>query len=667
MPTSFPCSPACAIIRSIVLSTVNTFRANSPAFQSHPKLRFGDFEYDPARKELRKHGIRIRLQPQPLAILVALLDSPGALVSREALRARLWGSKTFVEFEQGLNSAVRRLRDALCDSADEPRYIQTVPGEGYRLIAAVQGLPAPAIVPATEDLRPQALPISRPRINRQRWLLITGLALALAVAGFATVALLHLRRQSETKQPLRLSAGPVRMVVLPFVNLTGDPQQEYLCDGITEELITVLGSLRPGRLDVIARTSAMHFKNTMETAPQIGRELRVEYLLESTVQQSGSGLRITAQLIHASDARHVWAGEFDLRSNDLTRSQQDVAAAIADNVQLTLAPPSGTRARVVRTANPEAYRYYLLGRYYWNKRNREGLQSARTYFERAIKSDPTYARAYAGLADDYLVLGGGFMPASDAYPAAKVAAQKALALDDRLAEAYASLAYEQFIQEWDWQDAEANYRRSIALDPNYVTAHEWYAIFLAAMRRNDHAVTEIDRALELDPVSLPVNYNAASIYLQAGRNAEAFALAKKALEIDRNSTPAHLTLGAIYERTSRYPQAIAEFEKASQMSGERPSYTILAAHSYALAGNRAKAVAILQHWLPTADRPLAGAYGPALVYAALGQKEHALYWLKKAVAQRSCSPTEINTDWRLDPLRSDPRFAQIRAQFKLPN
>ena len=645
---------------------MSTLQAPRTAFQSDHTLRFGDFEYDSARRELRKHGIRIRLQPQPLAILVALLDSPGTLVSRETLRARLWGSKTFVEFEQGLNSAVKRLRDALCDSADNPRYIQTIPGEGYRFVAAVERLPAPAIVPVTEDLRPQALPTWRPRINQQRWLFVAGLTLALAVAGFATLALLHMRNQSATKQ-VPLSASPVRLVVLPFVNLTGDPQQEYLCDGITEELITVLGTLRPGRLEVIARTSAMHYKNTMETAPQIGRELNVEYLLESTVQQSAGGLRINAQLIQASDARHVWAGEFDLKSDDSTRSQQEVAVAIADNVQLTLAPPSSTRARIVSTANPEAYRYYLLGRYYWNKRNREGLQSARTYFERAIKSDPAYARAYAGLADDFLVLGGGFMPASAAYPAAKQAAQKALALDDRLAEAYASLAYEQFIQEWNWRGAEDNYRRSIALDPNYATAHEWYAIFLAAMRRNDDAVKEIDRALELDPVSLPVTYNAASIYLQAGRNAEALALAKKALEIDPNSTAAHLVLAAVYERTARYPQAIAEFQKASQTSSQQQGYLLAAAHCHALAGNRARALAILQRQIPAADLPFGDAYDAALVYAALGKKDEALHWLKKAVAQRSCGPTEINTDWRLDPLRSDPRFAQIRAQFKLPN
>lgn len=626
--------------------------------------RFGPYEFDLERSELRKFGLRVKLEPKPQQVLATLLERSGTVVTRDELRELLWGEGVYVDFEKGLRVAVTKLRAALNDPPDAPKYIETATGQGYRFIAAVERVEAASIAPAAVQPVPVRGFVGNLWIEHQRFLLAGGVAL-LAVAGVLTFLLPRFHGQPDSQKGALVPSKAVRIAVLPFVNVTGDPRQQYLCDGITEETIAALSGLSSGRLDVIAPASSMHYKNTAETVTQIGQELKVDYLLESSVHQSGSGFRIMSRLIHASDGGNVWAGEFDLKSAEELNSQQEVTAAIADSVKITLSPASDARSARVRTNDPEAYRYYLLGRYYWNKRSREGLQSAREYFERAIERDPTYAHAYAGLADDYLVLGAGFMPAEEAYPKAKATALKALQLDNHLAEPYASLAYEQFIQEWDWQEAEANYRRSLALDPNYATAHEWYAIFLAAMRRNDEAVKEIDRALELDPLSLAVNYNAASIYLQAGRNAEAVELAKKSLEIDPNSTPAHLSLASVYEKTERYPEAVAEFQLASQSGGS--VYPLLAAHCYAAAGNRAKALEILQHWLPTANKPLGSAYAIALVYAALGEKDLAFSWLPKAVEQRSCSPSEINTDWRLDPLRADTRFAAIRAKFKLPD
>lgn len=646
---------------------MNSLGANGHASQRGRLLRFGDFEYDLDSRELRKHGIRIRLQPQPLTILIALLESHGALVSREALRTQLWGSETFVEFEQGLNSAIKRLRDALCDSADNPHYVETIPGEGYRFIAAIERSEAVGVAAVSGSSDPRGRLASFLGLRSENWAWASGIALVAAIAAMITISSLHRRAHTAPKQAVRTPAGPVRIAVLPFVNLTGDPGKEYLSDGMTEELITVLGNLDSGRLEVIARTSAMHYRNTVETASQIGQELKVDYLLEGSVQRSGNGVHVTAQLILASSASQVWAGEFDLRSEDAMSSQQGIAAGIADSIQLRLSPLTNARSRLVQTADPDAYHDYLLGRYYWNKRSREGLETARAYFQRAIDRDPNYARAYSGLADDYLVLGAGFMPADQAYPKARQAALRALQLDNRLPDAYASLAYEQYIEEWAWQEAEANYRRSLALDPNNATSHEWYAIFLGAMRRSDEAIKEIDRALELDPLSLPVNYNASTIYLQAGRNAEALELAKRSLEVDRNSVPAHLTLAAAYERTGQYPQAIAEFQRASQEDDEVSNDSPMVAHCYALQGNRVKAVAILHRCLANADGPLGGAYGLTLIYAALGEKNRSLYWLSKAVEERSCNANEINADWRLDVLRADPRFAEIRAQFGLPN
>lgn len=630
------------------------------------KARIGPFEANFDLGELRKHGTRLKIHEQPLKILALLVARSGELVTREEIRQSLWPSGTFVDFDNGLNSAINRLRAVLGDSAEAPRFIETVPRRGYRLIAPAQDIEAAASLPLAAGPRPAS------DSTRARWLsgprlLWTALIFTTAVLTVILFALLRVERNSDTIHAMRAPAGPIRIAVLPFTNLTGAPQQEYLADGMTEEMIAVLGGLSPGRLDVIARTSAMHYKNTVETIPQIGRELNVDYLLESSMQSTAGGERITSRLIRASDASQVWTGEFDVRSDAAVSAQQQTAAAIADSIKLTLSPATAARLPSMRTSNPEAYRYYLLGRYYWNKRDREDLERARTYFEKAIDRDPSYARAYAGLADDYLVLGGGFVPAEQSYVEAKAVAHRAMELDDQLPEPYASLAYEEFIQEWDWQQAEAHFRRSLALDPNYATAHEWYAIFLAAMRRNDEAVKEIDRALELDPLSLPVNYNAASVYLQAGRNVEAFELARKSLEIDPSSTTAHLTLAAVYERTGRYREAIAEFQTANRSAGEHHRDSLMAAHSYILAGNRTKALAILQDWLPTADRPLGGAYGVAFVYTALGDKDQAFRWLRKAVAQRSCTASEINTDWRLDALRSYAQFAQIRAQFGFPN
>lgn len=628
------------------------------------KARIGPFEANFDLGELRKHGTRLKIHEQPLKILALLVARPGELVTREEIRQSLWPSGTFVDFDNGLNSAINRLRAVLGDSAESPRFIETVPRRGYRLIAKAQDVQA-ATLPVQEA--PRSGDSTRVGWRGGRRLLYAAVISATAVLAVIVFALRRVERHAVASHEMHAAAVPIRIAVLPFTNLTGDPQQEYLADGMTEEMIAVLGGLSPGRLDVIARTSAMHYKNTVETIPQIGRELNVDYLLESSMQSTAGGERITARLIRASDASQVWVGEFDVKPDAPASSQQQAAAGIADSIKLTLSPATDARSPSMRTSNPEAYRSYLLGRYYWNKRDRESLERARTYFERAIDRDPSYARAYAGLADDYLVLGGGFMPAEQSYAKAKAMARRAMELDDHLPEPYASLAYEEFIQEWDWQQAEADFRRSLALDPNYATAHEWYAIFLAAMRRNDEAVKEIDRALELDPLSLAVNYNAASIYLQAGRNAEAFELARKSLDIDPDSTTAHLTLAAVYEKTGRYSDAISEFQTANRGAGEHHRDSLMAAHSYILAGNRTKALAILQDWLPSADRPLGSAYGVAFVYTALGDKDQAFRWLRKAVAQRSCTASEINTDWRLDALRADAQFAQIRAQFGFPN
>jgi len=446
-------------------------------------IRFGVFVLYVRCGELRKQGVRIRLQDQPLLILQALLERPGEIVTREELRARIWPADTFVDFDHGLYSAMKRLRDALGDSADNPRFIETLSRRGYRFIAPVTGAhevtqasvsPQVLVVPSATEARTETPP---PRLARR--MALVGLGVLVGSAALV-VALKVGGLQSWIWG--NISARPPRsLAVLPLANLSSDPAQEYFADEVTEELITQFSKL--GDLKVISRTSVMQYKGSRKQLPQIANELGVDAVVEGAVQLSGQRVRITAQLVDGKSDKHLWAEDYDRDLSDVLLLQSEVARDIAAKIDLQLTPQQEKRLeKQAHPVIPEAYQSYLLGRYYWNKRTADGLQKAGVYFEKAIQADPNYALAYSGLADYYafLTLLGGpeVMRPPDAMAKAKAAAVRSLQLDDSLAEAHASMGHVLHNYDWDWAGAEREFKRAIELNPNYSIVHHWYAHLL---------------------------------------------------------------------------------------------------------------------------------------------------------------------------------------------
>ena len=640
-------------------------------------FEFGLFRLDPGQRMLWREREPLPLSPKEFETLLVLVEAGGQLVGKEAIISRVWPD-TFVS-DSSLTRNISVLRKVLGEDV-----IQTLPKFGYRLALQVTQDPAssPSVLqPASQPgkaaaLQESAVPsggldsemgpapvIPQHRLpswlSRSTWVV---LALVLAVGAY-----FGYREASESPRRLLPVMGPVRIAVLPFVNLTGDDRQEYVCDGLTEAMISELSRLSPGQLDVIARTSAMQYKHTHKSVLQIGRELKVGYLLESSLRESGKRVRITTQLVRARDAGHVWTGEYDRDLEDVLSVQQQVAIAIAGEIELKLAPATDARLRSPHPVDAEAYRDFLLGRFYWNRRTRDGLLQSLAYFQQAIARDPGYARAYAGLADAYLVLGGGYLPDQESYDKGKAAALRALELDPTLAEAYCSLAYEKFVNEWDWPGADDNFQRAISLNSGYATAHHWYALYLSAMLRQEEALREIRRALDLDPLSVAINYGAGLIYTQVGRYEEAIRQLQKALEIDPNNAVTHGALAVAYERERLFGRAVSEFETAQRLSGGYSPYAVELVHVYALEGQVPKARAALRGLRADGKWAEVSPLSFARAYVALGEKKEAFRWLQKSIDDHSCTVAEINTDRDLDALRSDPRFEEIRHRFHLPN
>ena len=642
-------------------------------FRGTPFL-FGAFRLHPGEHTLTRDGESIALTPKEFDTLLALVEARGRVVGKEELIRRVWPDSYVGDGSLARNISV--LRKALGED-----LIETVPRRGYRITTAV-AQPEAGGTDATEERSPVSVPDSPamgtidrsniPQANapanlpatlpkawslRPRWISY-GAILFLA---FGIVGLLTWNSVSHAKtDPLQ---APVRIAVLPFANYTGNPQQDYLCDGLTEAMISELSRLNPDQLSVIARTSAMKFKSTQKSIPEIARELNADYILESSVRGSGDRVRVTAQLVRGTDASHLWTGEYERGLQNVADVQQEVAIALAEEIRLKVDAAVKRRLHGTHSVDPETYQDYLLGRYNWTKRNREGLMKSVELFERAISRDPGYAPAYAGLADSYLVLGGGYLPDIETYNKARVAALKAMELDKTLSEPYTSLAYEKFVNERDMAGADEDYQRSIMLDANNANAHHWYAIFLSAMKRHDEAIQHINRALELDPLAIGIRYNAGSIYLAAGRTDEALSIAKHALEMDPASAPAHGTLARVYLAKGEYEQALAEMRAAQDLRAEASPYAVEEARIYAMEGKtelaRQQLAAVLRGrgWTKVAP------YTFALTYAELGEKDKAFYWLQRSIDDHSCTASEINTDPGLDPLRPDARFSQIARLF----
>jgi TolB-like protein/Flp pilus assembly protein TadD len=451
--------------------------------------------------------------------------------------------------------------------------------------------------------------------------------------------------------------------VLPLANLSGDSRQEYFADGLTDELIADLASIQS--LKVISRTSAMRYKGASRPLPEIARELGVDGVVEGSVLRSGDRVRIKVQLIDAANDRHLWAQSYDRDTRDVLAMQSEVGRDIAERIDVELSPGERVRPSSPRPVNAQAQDLYLRGRYFWNKRTREGLHQALWNFDSAVRTDSTYAMAYAGLADTHVLmpLYAGSAP-GESYPRARAAALSALKLDERLAEAHASLGRVKLFYDWDWTGAETEFKRAIELKPSLSTAHHWYSICLRDVGRPKDALAEANRALELDPVSLIINTNLGDTFFYAGEFDQAIAQHRRTLLLDSGFAPAHLYLGRALEQKGMIQEAIAEFQRARSLSGKGIYAVGDLAHAFALAGKRSDAKALLNELSELSNQGTSVETDIALVHLALGDRDQAFRHLEKAYAERS-GLNDLGVDPRFGSLRGDPRFQDLLARLGL--
>lgn len=629
----------------------------NPAESTH-LVRFGDFELDLRTGELRTDGHHMILQEKPFQILTALLERPGEMVTREELIKRLWPAGTFVDFDLGLNKAVNRLREALEDSAEQPRFIETFPKRGYRFVAEVtrNGRGLEEVSPTS---RAQESKNAAEASGTIRW---RPAAVAGLLAIMVTVSYFAWRQHSAAPAP----PGRIMMAVLPFQNLTGDPEQEYLTDGLTEETIARLGGLQPERLGVIARTSVMGYKHGDKRLDQIGRELGVQYVLEGSVRRDRNRLRITAQLIQVKDQSHLWAQEYDRSSQDIIALQDDVAAGVTHEIQSRWAIELRNQPLRHQPANPEAYDAYLKGRYSLNRRTEAGLHNALGFFHEAVDADPGYALAYAGLADCYILMVSNYDISPEATVLqARTAANQALTLDPGLGEPHAVLALIAQNHDWNWEESEREFKLAMASDPTDPTAHFWYSNGLLAQGRFDEAFREMAIARRLDPMSLPIRISEGSEFYLARRYDDALGACDRILEIEPNYAPAYLYRGLSYVQKGKWKEAVADLENAKRLD-DSPLSAAMLGEAYALAGDKVRARQILGEIQVRAKREHVSPLYPAIVHTGLGEKDLAFSELDGAVAERATNVLAIKVAALFDPLRSDPRFPDLIRRVGLP-
>jgi TolB-like protein/DNA-binding winged helix-turn-helix (wHTH) protein/Flp pilus assembly protein TadD len=621
-------------------------------------LRFGIFEVDLDAGRLTKHGLRLKLQEQPFQVLAMLLEKPGELVNREELRSRLW-PRTIVDFDHGLNKAINKIRDALGDSAESPRFIETVARRGYRFLADVEAISASspqseatADVGDTDRASPPE-PVWKQLRHSRTWRLFGFPALLLAAALLWIV------------YPWNASSKIRSLAVLPLENLSGDSSQDYFAEGMTDELITDLGQI--STLRVISRSSVMTYKSVRKPLAEIARELDVQAVVEGSVLRSGERVRITAQLIEVPPDRHIWAHSYEGDLRDTLTLQNTVARTIAEQIQAVLNKQEKAALEKSSVVKPEAYEAYLKGRYFWNKRTGDGLKKAIEYFTVAIEKDPNYAQAYAGLADSYALSGDweyGILSPRDASLEAKAAATKALALDDTLGEAHTSRAFALDLYDWDWSSAEMEYRRAIALNPGYATAHHWYAWHLMVTGHTDEGILESRKAESLDPLSLIIRADLADALCIARRYDESVQQSQRTLEMDPNFAIGHYELGQAFVQKQMYNEAIAEFQRAIELAGDNAAFDSNLAYAYAVSGRRSDALKIAQDLETRASESSAADSNIALIYVGLGDNDKAMIWLNKAYQARFNPSILLRPAF--DPLRSDAQFQDLRRRIGLP-
>jgi TolB-like protein/DNA-binding winged helix-turn-helix (wHTH) protein/Flp pilus assembly protein TadD len=628
--------------------------------QSLRRPRFLEFELDLTSGELHKDGQKVALPPKAFELLRALIERRGELVTREELRAKLWPGDIFVEFDDSLNHAVKKLRQALGDNSESSRYIETLPRRGYRFIAPVEDSVAPASSPAVE-----VAPVHDRRSEREaQRAALRRRIVVVAGAGVGTLAILFAVNAANLRDRLLRRAWPVPKIqsvaVLPLENLSRDPEQEYFADGMTDALITDLGKI--GALRVISRQSIMRYKGSKKPLPEIARELNVDGVVEGTVQQSGGRVRITAQLVHGETDRHLWAESYERDFRDVLNLQREVARAVAREIKVTLSPGESSRLASVRSVNPEAYELYLKGRYHYYKWTPDNFQKAIEYFNKAIAADSDWAPAYAGLATCYGWLWiGGALPAQEALPRFNAALKTALAIDDADPEVRYALAASAFYYRWNWPEADREFQRALALDPNLVEARFEYAWFLSTQGRFPEALTEALRAVDRDPLSVSANLALGDIYFQAQQDDRAIAQLRRTAELEPNDSRAHGFLKGIYEQKQRYGEAITELQKAMTLTRTLPEKLGGLELAYQQSGAKGYWM-----WHLSEAKHRNAPYEIARVYSRLGDAGQAVAWLEKSYQQHDWQMVQLKTFRVWDPVRSDKHFQDLLRRMNFP-
>jgi len=672
--------------------------ASEPVGVQQP-IRFGEgFELDLRPRRLRRGSHVLKLERIPFEILLLLLEHRDEIVPRDQIVSRVWGQGVFLDTDNSIRGAIRKLRQVLRDDAETPRFIQTVTGQGYRFIAPViapkeasaASEPEASVVPTSDrDFAAELdgwLQARGMRLVEQdqhgtaekatvagtanaqgsrkanKWLLV-GAATLLTLA--CLLSYLVVRGWRRTSSLPSRSQAKIVLAVLPFDNLSRDPDQEFFSDGLTEEMIAQVGKLNRDRLTVVARRSVAKYKGSNLAAKEIGKELNADYLVQGSVRRSSDRVRITVQLIQAQNQTALWTESYDRELKDVLAVQDSVVQSIASQIHIALTEKQKTLLANPRQTRPEAYEAYLKGRYYWNKRTADGMQKAEHYFQQAIDSDPTYAAAYSGLADcNSGLTWHGFKSPADALPKALAAARKAVEIDPQSAEAHASLGLV-LSHSWDWTGAETEFRRALELDPQYANAHHWYGDYLSIRRRPDEALAEARRALELDPLNLMIGTWVALRYYQARDYSRAIEQARNSVELDSNFAAAHLALGEGYVQAGLHGESVSELKRAASLSGDSPLYAAQVAVALAAAGRKHEALRIA-HELETISRKrYVSPYGLAQIYAALNSDEDTFKWLQAAYNDRAVWMGYLAVDPIFDRYRSDHRFQELLRRIDL--
>jgi len=632
-----------------------------PQTQLPRVVRFGTFEVDVPAGELRKNGLKVKLQAQPFQVLCMLVERPGEVVTREELRSRLWPGDSYGDFDHGLNAAVKRLRDALGDDPDNPRFVETLARRGYRFIASVEA-------PSPESLA-QPLPRSETptpmkgtgRGFRPALLGVTGmvgiiLALVVALSGVGG-------------NRWRLGLGGKRiesLAVLPMENLSGDPEQEYFSDGMTDALIADLSKI--GALRVTSRTSSMRYKKVGRALPEIGRELNVDGVVEGSIMRSGNRVRITVQLIRVSTDQHLWAETYERDLGDVLKLQGDVAQAVAQQVRAQVTPEQQARLRSAPVVDPQAYEAYLRGSSLLRSDTGSALRHAQAYFEEAVRKDPRFAPAYVGLADCYLELGSyRWITPQDASRYGSEAIHKALQIDGMLGEAHSSLGFLNWQYSWDWQTAEKEMRYAVDINPSYVEGHITLVWYLAWSGRSDEALGESQKIRSLDPAYPLASFDESAVYYHRRDYKSLIEVSQRSVVTNPNSWSGHYFLAVGYEGSGQLAQAIPEYQRAVELSQRDSDPTAGLAYAFATLGKRAEAKKILRELQQQSKVAYVSPYMIAVIYAGLGENNKAFEFLEKAYQERSPDVGYfLRADLRMDSLRSDPRFQDLMHRMNFP-